>query len=356
MPNSLNSTLPGSAENDLRWAAILARDPHGGFFFSVKTTGIFCRPACPARLPKRENIQFYATASEAQRAGFRPCKRCKPNQPPLWEQNAAKIAAACRLIEEAPELPALGDLASRVGLSTYYFHRLFKSITGLTPKAYATANRTNRLRRHLSRGLTVTQAIYDAGYNSNGRFYEEANSLLGMTASNFRAGGVQTNIRFAIGKCSLGAILVAQSERGICAILLGDSANQLKLDLRELFPHANLIVGDKEFADLVARVIAFVENPAPGLDLPLDIRGTAFQQRVWQALRKIPFGKRVSYSELARNIGSPRSTRAVAQACAANTLAVAIPCHRVVRSGGALSGYRWGTDRKQELLKREASE
>jgi len=356
MPNPLNSTPRASGESDLRWAAIVARDPHGSFFFSVKTTGVYCRPACPARLPKREHVHFYATASEAQRAGFRPCKRCKPDQPPLWEQNAARIAAACRLIEEAPELPALGDLASRVGLSAYYFHRLFKSITGLTPKAYATANRTNRLRRHLSRDITVTQAIYDAGYNSNGRFYGDANSLLGMTPSNFRAGGIRTNIRFAIGNCSLGAILVAQSERGICAILLGDSANQLKQNLREQFPHAELISGDKGFADLVDKVIAFVEHPASGLELPLDIRGTAFQQRVWQALRKIPFGKKLSYSELARNIGSPQSTRAVAQACAANTLAVAIPCHRVVRSDGALSGYRWGIDRKQELLKREASE
>ena len=335
------------------WHATPTAD--GKFFYSVSTTGVYCRPSCGARLARPENVRFHATCADAERAGFRPCKRCKPNQPPLVEQHAAKVAEICRLIEAAETVPSLEKLASHAGLSTYHFHRVFKATTGLTPKAYAAAHRAKRVRGELDRSGTVTEAIFDAGYNSNGRFYEESDQLLGMTPSKYRAGGANTEIRFAIGECSLGSILVATSERGVCAILLGDDPDALARDLQDKFLRATLIGGDKEFERIVAKVVGFVEAPGLGLDLPLDVRGTAFQQRVWQALRKIPVGSTASYAEIAKRIGSPNSVRAVGQACAANALAVAIPCHRVVRNDGALSGYRWGVERKRALLDREAN-
>jgi AraC family transcriptional regulator, regulatory protein of adaptative response / methylated-DNA-[protein]-cysteine methyltransferase len=316
---------------------------------------VYCRPSCAARLARPENVQFHATCEDAEKAGFRPCKRCKPNEPPAAEQQAAKIAQVCRLIEKSEETPGLEQLAKYAGLSRYHFHRVFKAITGLTPKAYAAAHRTERVRRKLGKSDTVTEAIYDAGYNSNGRFYEASNEILGMTPSNYRAGGASAEIRFAVGECSLGSILVATSDRGVCAILLGDDPDALTRELQDQFAQANLIGGDKQFEQLVSKVIGFVEAPALGLALPLDVRGTAFQQRVWQALRKVPAGSTASYTDIAKRIGSPNSVRAVAHACAANVLAVAIPCHRVVRNDGALSGYRWGVERKRFLLEREAS-
>jgi AraC family transcriptional regulator of adaptative response/methylated-DNA-[protein]-cysteine methyltransferase len=239
-------------------------------------------------------------------------------------------------------------------MSPSHFHRVFKSHTGLTPRAYAAAQRTQRVRHALSHSGSVTAAIYDAGYNSNGRFYAEANGALGMTPSSYRAGGAETSIRFAVGECSLGSILVARSERGVCAIFLGDDPDALARALQDQFPQASLIGGDPAFEQLVAQVVAMVEAPEAGLALPLDIRGTAFQQRVWQALLKIPAGTTASYGEIAKLIGAPSAVRAVARACASNVLAVAIPCHRVVRNDGALSGYRWGVERKRALLDREA--
>ena len=355
-PSAKNTQLATITENDPRWASVVARDPQPPlkFCYSVKTTGVYCRPSCAARLPKPENVQFHATCEDAEKAGFRPCKRCKPNQASLVEQHAEKIASACRLIESSETPPSLELLAQHVGLSAYHFHRVFKATTGLTPKEYAAAHRDKLVRKTLSKSDTVTDAIYDAGYNSNSRFYETANQVLGMTPSNYRAGGSQTNIRFAVGECSLGSILVAQSDRGICAILLGDDPDALARDLQDQFPQANLIGGNASFEQLVAKVVGFVEAPALGLDLPLDVRGTAFQQRVWQSLRKIPVGSTASYTDIAKLIGSPKSVRAVAQACGANALAVAIPCHRVVRNDGALSGYRWGVERKRALLEKEA--
>ena len=268
-------------------------------------------------------------------------------------QHAALVADACRLIEAAESLPDLGTLAQHAGLSPSHFHRIFKAQTGLTPKAYASAHRANRLRHVLGEARSVTDAIYDAGFNTNSRFYEKADRLLGMRARDYRAGGDGVTIRFAVAQCSLGAILVAQSERGICAILMDDDPAVLVKDLQDRFPKAHLIGGDDDFEQMVARVIGFVEAPAIGLDLPLDLRGTAFQERVWQALRKIPVGSTLSYADIAARIGAPRAVRAVARACAANRLAVAVPCHRVVRQDGALSGYRWGVERKRELLRRE---
>jgi AraC family transcriptional regulator of adaptative response/methylated-DNA-[protein]-cysteine methyltransferase len=353
-PNEIRALATAS---DARWAAVVARDAaaDGQFFYSVKSTGVYCRPSCGARQPRPENVAFHATAADAERAGFRPCKRCKPDQPARAEQQAAQVAELCRFIENADETPTLNALAERAGLSSFHLHRLFKEVTGLTPKAYAAAHRNRRVREALARSETVTDAIYDAGYNSNGRFYERSNEVLGMTPTRFRAGGADTDIRFAIGQCALGAILVAQSALGVCAIALGDDPDALARELQDRFPQARLIGGDPAFEQMVARVVGFVEAPGVGLDLPLDVRGTAFQQRVWQALREIPPGSTASYAEIAERIGSPKSVRAVAQACGANALAVAIPCHRVVRSDGALSGYRWGVERKSALLKREAS-
>src|SRR5580658_2343097 len=354
-PSAKNSQLATITESDPRWASVVARDPQPPlkFCYSVKTTDVYCRPSCAARLPKPENVQFHATCEDAERAGFRPCKRCKPNQASLVEQHAKKIASACRLIESSETPPSLELLAQHVGLSTYHFHRVFKATTGLTPKEYATAHRDKLVRKTLNKSDTVTGAIYDAGYNSNSRFYETSNRVLGMTPSNYRAGGAQTNIRFAVGECSLGSILVAQSTRGICAILLGDDPDSLVRELQDQFPKANLIGGDTGFERLVAKVVGFVEAPALGLDLPLDIRGTAFQQRVWQALRKIPVGQTSTYSRIAAQIGQPSAARAVAGACATNPVAIVVPCHRVVRSDGSLSGYFWGVERKRKLLERE---
>ena len=355
--NSKTEMLAAATASDPRWAAVAARDPQadGRFFYSVRTTGVYCRPSCAARAARPENVAFHATAAAAQCAGFRPCRRCKPDQPSLAAQQSAKVAELCRFIETAEQPPTLGELAQRAGLSAYHLHRVFKATTGLTPKAYAAAHRARRMREQLGRSGTVTNAIYGAGYNSGGRFYEQADQVLGMTASRFRAGGADTEIRFAIGQCSLGAILVAQSDRGVCAILIGDDPDALARDLQDRFPQAQLIGGDAEFEQLVAKVVGFVEAPRLGLDLPLDVRGTAFQQRVWQALRDIPAGQTVSYTDIAARIGTPNSVRAVAQACGANALAVAIPCHRVVRNDGALSGYRWGVERKRALLEREAA-
>jgi len=355
--NTRTELLAAATVADPRWASVLRRDAaaDGRFFYSVRSTGVYCRPGCPARLPRPENVAFYDSADEARSAGFRPCRRCRPDDAPRAEQHAAMVAALCRRIEGAEQPPTLDELARHAGFSAYHLHRIFKAVTGLTPQAYARAYRARRVRDELAAGGgTVTDAIYGAGYNSGARFYAEADQLLGMTPSRFRAGGADSRIRFAIGQCSLGAILVARSERGLCAITLGDDPETLLRDLQDRFAKAELIGGDAEFESWVAQVIAFVEAPRIGLGLPLDVRGSAFQQRVWQALRDIPCGSTASYGDIAARIGAPKAVRAVAQACAANALAVAIPCHRVVRHDGALSGYRWGVQRKQALLQREA--
>lgn len=279
-----------------------------------------------------------------------------PAVPATTEATAARIAAACRRIEGATEPPRLAELATQAGLSTFHFHRLFKAATGLTPKQYADAHRAGRVRDALSRAdAKVTDAIFDAGFNATGRFYEQAGALLGMTPRQYRAGGVDARIAFAIAQTSLGALLVARSARGVCAISLGDDPDALLRELQDRFPRAELVGGDAGFERWVAQVVGLIAQPGIGHDLPLDVRGTAFQQRVWQALRRIPPGQTASYADIAARIGSPKAVRAVAQACAANTLAIAIPCHRVVRSDGALSGYRWGVARKRALLEREAT-
>jgi AraC family transcriptional regulator of adaptative response/methylated-DNA-[protein]-cysteine methyltransferase len=342
-------------EADPRWRAVRDRDAaqDGRFVYAVRTTGIYCRPGCPSRLPKPANVEFFGDTSAAEAAGYRPCQRCRPKDAPLAARQAELVAEACRAIEAAEEVPTLDQLAAQAGLSAFHFHRIFKAVTGLTPKDYASAHRGRRMRQELAEAGSVTDALYGAGFNSSGRFYAAADRLLGMKPAAYRKGGAAAEIRFAVGQCSLGAILVAQSERGICAILLGDDPETLVRDLEDRFPNAILIGGDAGFEALVAKVVGFVEAPGLGLDLPLDVRGTAFQERVWQALRDIPAGRTVSYSELAEAIGAPGAVRAVAGACAANKIAVAIPCHRVVRNDGGLSGYRWGVERKRALIERE---
>lgn len=343
--------------DDARWQAVLDRDASadGSFVTCVRTTGIYCRPSCPARHPKRENVFFASGPAEAERHGYRPCKRCRPNGIGTAERNAHAVADACRVIATADPAPSLADLAGGAGMSPYHFHRVFKEITGLTPKSYAAAHRAERVRARLSDAPTVTQAIYETGYSSNGRFYATVPETIGMTPTIYRANGAGIRIRFAVGEASIGAVLVAATERGICAIRMGDDAAALVRDFQAQFASAELIGDDPAFAQTVATVIGAVEAPGTGLDLPLDVRGTAFQHRVWQALRAIPPGTTATYSEIAATIGAPGAARAVAHACATNPVAVAIPCHRVVRRDGDLAGYRWGIARKRALLTREAA-
>jgi AraC family transcriptional regulator of adaptative response/methylated-DNA-[protein]-cysteine methyltransferase len=349
------TTTAGYATDDQRWAAVCAREraADGAFYYSVRSTGVYCRPSCPARTPRRANVAFHPSCQDAEAAGFRPCLRCRPTEPPLAERQAAAVAQACRLIEALEQEPDLASLAQACGMSRFHFHRIFKAHTGITPKAYAAARRAERVKRELAQAASVTEAVYEAGFNSSGRFYAASPGVLGMTPSRYRAGGSGESIRFAVAACSLGALLVASTGKGICSILLGDDPDQLVRDLQDRFPKAELVGAEPEFERTVAQVVGFVEAPGIGLDLPLDVRGTAFQQRVWQALRQIPAGRTVSYAELAERVGLAAGARAVAGACAANPVAVAIPCHRVVRNDGAISGYRWGVERKQALLERE---
>jgi AraC family transcriptional regulator, regulatory protein of adaptative response / methylated-DNA-[protein]-cysteine methyltransferase len=346
-----------ATENDPRWAQVVVRDrsADGTFWYSVQTTGIYCRPSCPSRTANPKNVALHDDLLSAKVTGFRACKRCNPDGASQDAQHATLVAKACRLIEQSEEPIPLECLAKTIGLSASYFHRLFKATTGLTPKNYAAANRASRVREGLAKGHSVTEVIYDAGFNSSGRFYEKSNEMLGMTPTRYREGGMNEEIKFAIGQSSLGAILVASSAKGVVAILIDDDPNKLARDLQDRFPKARLVGGDQDYEKLVAQVVGLVEAPAIGLNLPLDVRGTAFQQRVWQALQEIPVGKTTSYSDIAAQIGLPNAVRAVAGACAANNIAVAIPCHRVVRSDGSLSGYAWGVERKRRLLDAEAS-
>ncbi len=356
-PHQAISVDPAAAKQDPRWSHVASRDASadGRFVYAVQSTGIYCRPSCPARRPRPGNVRFFNTCAEAEAAGFRPCRRCCPNGPSRAQAQAERIERVCRLIEASEQWPGLDALAAAAGMSPAHFQRQFKASMGLTPKAYAAAHRASRLRHGLAEpGGSVTGAIYAAGFNSGSRCYAQSNAVLGMTPAAYQRGGRGVDIRFAVGQCSLGAILVACSERGICAIRLGDDPEPLVRQLQDDFPNASLVGADAEFERLVAQVVGLVQAPQTGLDLPLDIRGTAFQQRVWQALRQIPSGQTIGYAELAERIGRPGSARAVARACAANGIAVAIPCHRVVRSDGALSGYRWGMARKQALLTHEA--
>jgi AraC family transcriptional regulator, regulatory protein of adaptative response / methylated-DNA-[protein]-cysteine methyltransferase len=346
-----------ATEKDPRWARIQARDKSadGVFWYTVVTTGVYCRPSCPSRAANPKNVRLHDSLREARATGLRPCKRCNPEGSSLDAENATLIAKACKIIEQRSEEASLEELAAAVELSPSYFHRLFKATTGLTPKGYASAHRSSRVRAKLESGSSITQAIYDAGFNSNGRFYENSAGILGMTPTQFRNGASDEEIHFAVGQCSLGAILVATSKVGVVSILIGEDPDSLVRTLQDRFPKAQIIGADAAYEQLIAKVVGLAESPRVNVDLPLDVRGTAFQQRVWQALREIPAGSTATYSEIARRIGSPKAVRAVAGACAANPIAVAIPCHRVIRNDGALSGYRWGVERKRVLLDRESA-
>ncbi|MFT3730673.1 MAG: bifunctional DNA-binding transcriptional regulator/O6-methylguanine-DNA methyltransferase Ada [Hyphomicrobium sp.] len=355
MPRATKA-MPATMADDARWAQVVARDKSadGCFWYAVSSTGVYCRPSCPSRTANRENVSIYETLESARAAGFRPCRRCNPDGHSITDENAILIEKACRLIDESEDEPSLESLAAAVDLSPSYFHRVFKALTGVTPKDYAAVRRARKVREGLTSGRTITETIFDAGFNSSGRFYEKSKNMLGMTPSRYRDGGRNETIRFAVGQTSFGALLVASSEKGIAAILLGDDPDRLVRELEDRFPKAHLIGADRDYEALVARVVGFVEAPVARFDLPLDIRGTAFQQRVWRALQDIRPGATVSYAEIAKRIGLPKAVRAVAGACAANKHAIAIPCHRVVRNDGSLSGYAWGIERKRALIAREA--
>ncbi|MGE0383994.1 MAG: bifunctional DNA-binding transcriptional regulator/O6-methylguanine-DNA methyltransferase Ada [Gammaproteobacteria bacterium] len=350
---------PGSNEAgmqaDPRWAAVLARDARadGTFVYSVRTTGVYCRPSCPARRAHPRNVLFHATAADAERAGFRPCRRCRPQAESAHAELAAAVARACRFIDCADSIPSAADIAAHAGTGVRTLNRWFRAATGVTPLEYARAARAARLRAHLGAAADVTGAMHEAGFGSSARFYGSAGALLGMTPTRWRAGGAGVTIHHAIGPSSLGPVLVACTGRGICAILLGDGADALARELRARFPRAQHVPGDALLAGRLAEAIALVEDPARGHDLPLDLRGTLFQHRVWRELQSIPAGGTATYSGVAARIGAPGAARAVAAACAANPAAVAVPCHRVVREDGDLAGYRWGLARKRALLERE---
>ncbi|WP_180937560.1 bifunctional DNA-binding transcriptional regulator/O6-methylguanine-DNA methyltransferase Ada [Herbaspirillum seropedicae] len=361
LPNDPDASIeplePIDSTDLARWRAVQQRDQaaDGQFWYSVKTTGVYCRPSCGARTPLRKNVAFHASCAAAEAAGFRPCQRCRPDLPPLAQRQAEAVAQACRLIEAAETAPDTAALAETVGLSRYHFHRIFKAHTGVTPKAYADAHRGQRLRAQLGQGSSVTEALYEAGFNSSGRFYAHSDAQLGMKPTAYRRGGSGERIRFAVAQCWLGALLVAATGQGICAVTLGEDADVLVRQLQDRFPQADLAPGDADFERTLAQVLAALEDPRQGAALPLDVRGTAFQQRVWQALRSIPPGVTLTYSELAARLGQPAAVRAVANACANNEIAVLIPCHRIVRLDGSPSGYRWGIQRKAALLAREAA-
>ncbi|MBJ8674383.1 bifunctional DNA-binding transcriptional regulator/O6-methylguanine-DNA methyltransferase Ada [Citrobacter freundii] len=342
--------------DDDRWQSVVDRDVNadGQFVFAVQTTGVFCRPSCRAKHALRKNVRFFADAQQAQDAGFRPCKRCQPDKDSAQQHRLDKIARACQLLEQESPL-TLDELAQQVAMSPYHLHRLFKATTGMTPKVWQQSWRARRLRDALAKGVPVTQAILNAGFPDSSSYYRKADQALGMTAKQFRKGGDNVSVRYTLADCALGRCLVAESERGICAILLGDDDATLVADLHALFPAAQDVPADANFQQRVREVIVAINSRDAPLSLPLDIRGTAFQQQVWQALRTIPCGETVSYQQLASAIGKPKAVRAVASACGANKLAIVIPCHRVIRGDGALSGYRWGIARKAQLLHREAT-
>jgi len=343
-------------QTNARWEAISRRDAaaDGSFVYGVVTTGVYCLPSCGSRAARRENVRFYADNDTAEAAGFRACKRCRPDGASLAVRQTEQVVALCRYIEGLDQPPTLQALASHAGLSPSHLSRIFKKVTGVTPKGYCKLHQSKRVCAALRAADSVTDAIYSAGYSSSSRFYENADAIIGMTPTEFRAGGTALPIRFAVGECSLGSVLVAATERGICTVTLGDDPEVLVRDLERRFFEAELIGSDARFMSLVARVVGLIESPQTGLDLPLDIRGTTFQLKVWTALRKVPAGSTLNYRELAIAIGRPTAARAVAAACAANPVAVAIPCHRVIRKDGGLAGYRWGIERKRTLLAREA--
>ncbi len=348
-------TIPIQLNDDQRWHAVRSRDVSldGEFVYAVRTTGVFCRPSCPSRLSRRDNTEFYSSAPAAIAAGYRECKRCRPADMTQHDPRAKTIRDACAIIEAAEETPTAKQLASTLGLSASHLRREFKRLTGVTLREYAAGIRIERLQKALRQGQAVTDAIFEAGYGSGSRVYENSNRTLGMTPAQYRDGGPGVSISFTTAPSSLGLIMVAATERGICCIEFGEDNDSLVDSLSNRFPAAHIERNESELEEWLAKITDFIATPRAGLSLPLDIQGTAFQRRVWKALQVISIGSTVSYSEIAAEIGQPKAHRAVARACAANPIAVAIPCHRVLRSDGSLGGYRWGLERKEKLLARE---
>lgn len=354
-PLPLSPSTSDTGIDEARWLDVVHRNPSadGTFVYAVSTTGIYCRPTCPSRRPHRHNVCYFASGTDAVAAGYRACRRCHPDATDQWSDRRALITSLCRVLETEYPTPTLAVLAGRFGRSPFHLLRTFKNALGVTPRAYAAALRVGRLRAGLPSAATVTEALYEAGYGSSSRLYERTSETLGMTPTDLRRGGAGHDIMVATAACRLGSVLVARSGRGLCAILLGDSVEAVTQELATILPKATVHPADDTFDRQVATVVAFIDRPTDDLGLSLDIQGTAFQRRVWEALRSIPPGTVLTYSQLAQRIGTPSAVRAVASACAANVLAVAIPCHRIVRSDGGLSGYRWGVARKRALLDME---
>ncbi|MEW4526121.1 bifunctional DNA-binding transcriptional regulator/O6-methylguanine-DNA methyltransferase Ada [Maioricimonas sp. JC845] len=350
--------MPATAPrtDDDRWQAVLDRDPaaDGTFFYAVRTTGIYCRPVCSARRPNRANVEFFPTPILAERHGYRPCRKCRPREAVSTIPDA--VLAICRTIDAADTPPSLNDLARTVGLSPGYLHRLFRRSLGMTPREYADAARAERFREHLQRREPVTRALHSAGYQSASSVYESAGETLGMTPATYRDGGRGERLHATVVQCTLGWVAVAATQRGLCLVELTDDPDAAQQFVAARFPHATIEPNDDEFRQCVTQLIACLDGLDDGQQLPLDLQGTVFQRRVWTLLCKIPPGETITYTELARRLGKPNAARAVASACAANQLAVVVPCHRVVRTDGDLSGYRWGVERKRNLLDRESPE
>lgn len=346
--------IDNPADCERYWQASVARDAafDGRFVMAVKTTGIFCRPSCTARQPKRANVEFYATGESAIAAGYRACRRCRPQGEKPGGERQASLERVCRAIEHAEAPPRLAELAAIAGLSPFHLQRIFKQALGVSPRGYFEALRRRRLQESLAEGRSVTDSLYEAGFGSSSRLYEAGNALLGMKPGRYRRGAPGEVVRFTIAPCPLGHLLVAATEKGICRIELGDR-EALEARVAELFPAAPRVENDRRLAGAVAGLLAFLDAPQKGLELPLDVRGTAFEQQVWSALQRIPPGETLSYGAVAASIGRPTAARAVARACAANPVALAVPCHRVVASDGSLGGYRWGVERKRRLLAEE---
>jgi AraC family transcriptional regulator, regulatory protein of adaptative response / methylated-DNA-[protein]-cysteine methyltransferase len=340
------------------WQAVLTRDKHsdGTFVYAVRSTGIYCNPSCAARRPRREQVVFFPQPEAAEQAGYRACRRCRPQEATVYQLQLEMVQRACHHIETHLEGPlTLEALGKEVSVSPYHLQRIFKRIMGITPRQYAQAYRLGQLKQQLKEGETVTTALYNTGYGSSSRLYEQAPAQLGMTPAAYRRGGKSTHIGYTIVDCPLGRLLIAATEKGICAICLGDSDADLEVALFSEYPAAEIQRDGVELGQWVSTLLNHLNGQQPQLDLPIDVQATAFQWRVWQALRTIPYGSTRSYSQVAQSLGDPKATRAVARACASNPVAIVVPCHRVVREDGKLGGYRWGLERKQRLLAQEAS-
>jgi AraC family transcriptional regulator of adaptative response/methylated-DNA-[protein]-cysteine methyltransferase len=342
-------------ENELFWQAVKANDARfdGAFYLGVKTTGIYCKPSCRARLPKRENVDFYASAKDAEAVGYRACLRCKPRSAEHTDPLVAKMLRAAEMIEAESTL-SLEELGSQLGLSPFHLQRSFKQIIGVSPKKYAEAKKMEKFKSEIREGSDVTTAMYDAGYGSSSRLYEKASENLGMTPKAYKTGGKGTTIEYTITDCELGRILVGRTIKGLCSVAFADDDQSLEENLKSEFPNAEIVRDAAVLKDFVDEILKHLGGETRRLDLPLDIQATAFQMKVWEILRKIPYGETVSYSQIAEQLGDKKKVRAVARACASNRIAVAIPCHRVIASSGKLSGYRWGINRKQQLIEKES--